>query len=423
MQKVKEIFEQIQSTSAKTGKEQILRENADNELLQKTLHFLLNPYITTGLSKKKINKQVPPTRSHFQDAVRMMNYLQENNTGTDAIIGDVQGFIRSQPEDMREFYKELFTKSLKLGCAASTVNKVFGKDFIPTFDVMLAEKFSDNVSKVEGKEFSVTMKLDGIRCIAIKDGNSVNLFSRQGQPIEGLTEIESELLKHSSNLFVLDGELLISDTDGIPSKDQYKATTKIVRKDGKKTGITFRAFDLLMLEEFRNQKCNTSYKQRREVLELLFDDTEYIKVLPVLYSGTDISKIYEILNEVRANGEEGIMLNINDAPYEFKRTKNLLKVKIMNDCDLEIIGFEDGQGRLAGTLGRLNVDYKGNILGVGSGFSDEQRKWFWENQNDLIGRVVTIKYFEETQNQNGGISLRFPVFSEFREEGKEISYD
>ena len=74
------------------------------------------------------------------------------------------------------------------------------------------------------------------------------------------------------------------------------------------------------------------------------------------------------LDNVRADNQEGVMININDAVYEFKRSSNLLKCKVMSDCDLKIIGFEEGSGRLSGTMGRINVDYKGNTLGVGSGF-------------------------------------------------------
>ena len=116
------------------------------------------------------------------------------------------------------------------------------------------------------------------------------------------------------------------------------------------------------------------------------------------------------------------MVNINDAPYEFKRTSNLLKVKEMLECDLVITGFEEGQGKYKGKLGRLNVDYKGNALGVGSGFSDEQRAWFWDNQSNLIGRVATVEYFEESHNEEGKLSLRFAIFKELRESGKEVSY-
>ena len=117
------------------------------------------------------------------------------------------------------------------------------------------------------------------------------------------------------------------------------------------------------------------------------------------------------------------MVNLANAPYEGKRTKNILKVKAMQDCDLRIIGFEEGTGKNKGTLGAAIVDYKGFKVKVGSGFTDKDRKYFWENRDELLSRVITVQYFEETTNKkDNSLSLRFPVFIELREEGKEVSY-
>ena len=95
----------------------------------------------------------------------------------------------------------------------------------------------------------------------------------------------------------------------------------------------------------------------------------------------------------------------------------------MQDCDLRIIGFDEGEGKLKGTLGAIVVDYKGNPLNVGGGFSLDDREFFWYNKDRLLGRVIKVRYFEETQNKDGIKSLRFPVFEELREEGKEESYE
>ena len=116
------------------------------------------------------------------------------------------------------------------------------------------------------------------------------------------------------------------------------------------------------------------------------------------------------------------MINL-DKPYEFKRSKTLLKLKVMNSCDLKIIGFEEGDGKYKGTLGNIVCDYKGFKLGVGTGFNDGQRKEIWNNRDKYLNRIVEIQYFEETNNEDGGLSLRFPVFKCFREEGKEIRYN
>ena len=425
MENIKQIFDEIQATTSKTEKENILRRHAENETLQSTLRFLLNPYITTGLSTKKINKKLE-TRATLElsDGLAAMDYLQINNTGTDVVVANIQSFIRRSPPELAQFYTELFTKSLKLGCAANTVNRVFGKRFIPQFECMLAEKYFDHADKVEGKNFSLTLKLDGVRALAIKDEYGVQIFSRQGQRIDGLDEIEDEIANKTSGYnFVLDGELLIANVDGLSSKEQYKETIKIVRKDGKKSGIVFMAFDIVGLTAFMCQNPKMLYTERREILRSTITGLKHVHMLPTLYSGSDTTQITKWLEVVRGDNQEGLMLNINDGLYEFKRTRNLLKIKVMENCDLRIVDMEEGQGRLSGTLGRLNVEYKGNTVGVGSGFSDSQRKWFWENREALVGRVVSVNYFEETQDKDGKLSLRFPVFKELREEGKDVSYE
>jgi DNA ligase-1 len=93
----------------------------------------------------------------------------------------------------------------------------------------------------------------------------------------------------------------------------------------------------------------------------------------------------------------------------------LLKVKKMNTLDLEIIAFEEGSGRLAGTLGARWVRYKdGNTVKVGSGFSDELRNQIWNDRQSYSGKIIEVQYFEESTNADGGKSLRFPVFKDFR---------
>jgi DNA ligase-1 len=189
---------------------------------------------------------------------------------------------------------------------------------------------------------------------------------------------------------------------------------KIVRtKDKEKYGLKMQVFDWMPAEDFKKQKCDMPYKYRRAAVNLLFDENDfrYFELLPLLYIGDDCSKITEILEEEVANGEEGIMINLCDAPYEFKRTNNLLKVKKFDSLDLEVVGMEEGSGRLAGTLGAIKVRYKGgNIVKVGSGFSDEERKLYWAQPELIMNHVVEIKYFEETTNADKTLSLRFPTW-------------
>ena len=112
-----------------------------------------------------------------------------------------------------------------------------------------------------------------------------------------------------------------------------------------------------------------------------------------------------------------------DHVYQCKRTKSLLKVKKMNDVDLRVVGYEEGRGENEGKLGAFIVEYKNNVVNVGSGFSKLQREEFWKNKEMFIGSIIKVQYFEESQNADGKYSLRFPVFIELRPDKHEPSYN
>lgn len=214
----------------------------------------------------------------------------------------------------------------------------------------------------------------------------------------------------------LDGEITLTHKGTLNSKEQYKQTMMITRRDGEKHGIKMLVFDVMSADDFLNQTSTTPYSERRKKLDELFKNTRLLcfEVLPIIYQGTDTTKITTLLNQCIDEGEEGIMINLTDAPYEFKRTNNLLKVKKMNDIDLTVVGFEEGRNRHEGRLGALLVEYKGNIVKVGSGLSDDLRQEIWNNQIEWLGRTIVVQYFEETTNQTGETSLRFPVYLDYR---------
>jgi DNA ligase-1 len=285
---------------------------------------------------------------------------------------------------------------------------------------MLANKYAPGM--LAGRAFTATLKLDGIRCIAVKKAGTVRFLTRTGRAIDGLGEIEAELCNHPLDSFVIDGELLVSDTAGLPSKEQFKATSKIVQRKGGKSGVTYHIFDCLEYADFEAGRSTAPYGERRKLLESAYAGMNHVKVVPALYSGADESRIEDIFSKARDDGQEGLMLNLNDEPYSFRRTNGLLKVKVMQDCDLKVIGFKEGEGKFKDTLGSVVVDYKGNRLGVGTGIDDDTRRYIWENREALLGRTVTVQYFKETKDDKGRLSLRFPVFTGIREAGKEVSY-
>lgn len=424
MQHIKEFINELNESNSGIHKLEVLKKYKNDEKVRWFLQYYFDPFKVTNISGKKIVKKTGTyidTRMiiSFEDFI---NFLVNECTGKNTDITAIQNFMNMYKEH-KEFLIGVATKSITMGISEKTINKVFGKDFVPTMELQLAEKYFDNTKYIEGKEFAITLKLDGIRCVATKRNGKINLVARSGQPIIGAAEIEEELKCIEEDNFVLDGELLAQDWRNMKSKDAYKATTKIVRKDDCKTGINLVVFDMVTTKEWDERSSEDTYKARRRKYRNLTDKCQHIEKVPLLYIGKDTSKIKELLDKVTSGdcSQEGLMINLTNAKYQFKRTKSLLKVKRMNDCDLRVIDVQEGKGKYEDMLGALVVEYKGNTINVGSGLTESLRESFWNDKDNLIGRVIKVQYFEETQDVNGNKSLRFPVFLELCPENKEPS--
>ena len=424
LEKFRQFVEEITAENGKLYKMEVLKKYAEDEDIKYYLDFIYNPYITTGISKKSIEKirNIRMMSDWFAPVkvIDRLEYLKIHNTGADSVLSDMKNvlncFYQYGREDLVELFLLIISKNVQLGIEVITINKCI-PNLIPTFNVMLANKYYEKPDYVVDKPFCLTTKIDGGRIVAIKKDGVVEFFTRAGQKYEGLVDLEREMATMPDNI-ALDGEITLLHGEGLDNKAQYKQTMMITRRDGEKHGVKMKVFDILTADEFINQECHTRYMDRRAQLDNLFSTHEltYFEKLPILYEGYDTSMIEQVLQEQINRGEEGVMINISDALYEFKRTNSLLKVKKMHDVDLPILDFEEGTNKNAGKLGAIITEYKGCILKVGSGFSDELREQIWNNREEYRGTMMSVQYFEETTNQQGGVSLRFPVFLDFRPE-------
>lgn len=422
------IIEELRNTSSTNEKKAILTKYEDKNDLKKLLELTYNPH-----KKYKITEKSIDLNDFDENGVdgyvcfgALLKKLSESNIN-DKLRQDTNKFLAFTDERIRDLYKCVLLKDLKIGVNASTINKVW-KGLIPTSETgvdikpMLASKF--DFDKSPKGEFCVTEKLDGIRCMAICKEDSIQLFSRQGKLIEGCVSIETTLMGMRMQVgrdFVLDGELLAMNCG---YDTVYKETTKRVKnKNEIKEGIYYMAFDMLEMEEFNQLKGIHKYHER---LQKLLDldklmGSMFVRIIRPLYIGNDMDEVLELLKVYKKLGAEGLMVNLMDAPYEFKRSKNILKVKVMQTADLRIVGFEEGQGRNAGKLGAILVDFKGNKVGVGSGFTDFDREYIWKNQDQYLGKICEIQFFEISKDKDGVESLRFPVWKYLRTDKTEPS--
>lgn len=426
MLEIVKVIQDIQKAKTPTEKKFLLMDNKNSFLLQKILRYTYDPYKRYGITDKTFKNYQPNGEPNKEDSLySLLDELCDSNIN-DELRYKFINFVKFIPsKDVQKIVKMIAMKDLKLGVSATTINKVW-PGLIPSFEVQLAKSYKD-VKLDKDELIFITEKFDGIRCVAFVENGKIRLRTRQGKDITGLIDIEKDLLSIKNLIsmfpdgFVLDGELIFAGK-AKDSGDRYRKTTKIVNsKMENKVDITFNVFDIMTIKEFKDGESLDIYCYRRYILDIM-PDLDTVKAAPLLYTGTDHSKIMEVLNIIINQNKEGCMINRNKI-YECKRTKNLLKVKKMNDADLKVIGYEEGRGENEGLLGALIVAYKGNTVNVGSGYTKEERARIWNKKDDMIGKIIKVQYFEETQNKNGWFSLRFPVFLEVRDDKTEPSYN
>lgn len=426
MVEVINLFKQIQATSSLNDKKKIIIQNSDNELFKKCLKFLLDGNIVTGISKKKINKEVYFCKfkyylSQYSNFENVMSYLRINNTGRDEDIYEIQMFLLGQ-KDNREFYEQMITKRFKLGIDAKTVNKCI-PGLIPIWEVQLGSSY-EKLKLKDGEWFSLSQKCNGNRCSFYKG----KLISRQGKEFTGMKHIISDLRQLGMGWFY-DGELIRKNVDNLSDGENFRIGTGIINSDAEsKHEIKFVIFDYFPELEVANGQSSAKYKVRRDMLNGLRKtikekNLQNVEVVTMVYAGTEQSQIMRWLDYAVEKDWEGLMLN-KDATYKCKRTTDLIKIKRFYTMDLPIVEVQEGDGRLRGTLGALVVQYKDNTVNVGSGFDDEKRRNLWDNRESLIGRIIEVKYKEITKDKKTGLdSLQFPIFVRLRELSKCVSYD
>jgi DNA ligase-1 len=429
------VLKKIGSISGTNEKIALIKSIEDDDL-KEVYKWLFDNSRISGIAEKKFEKDYgfelagdwsTCDQKTIQDVFR---YLDSHYTGAGKDVIEVKDLMEKicTTDEEKEIFKKIVCKNLPLGVDSKTINKCF-PGLIPTFDVCLCDKYYDKPELVDGKrEFAISTKIDGCRCIAIKENGNVRLISRQGKLWLGCREIEEAIQKLPMDNFVLDGEITIKNFMKYPSKDVYKMTTKIIStKDEEKKGVCLNVFDFMKLEEWNKKVCDFNLRDRYYLLNRLFhkNKSDALYLVPNIYTGNEPAEIEELMKGiVREEDWEGLVIKFTDSLYEWKRSKNWLKVKAFEEMDLIIKDVEEGTNSNKGRLGALICKIEHPKLGhieakVGSGYSEDERIRLWDMKDELIGRVISVQYFEQTENTSTHVkSLRFPVFLELKEEGQ-----
>jgi len=425
LNRLQNFVDQMKATSSLNEKKVIIDTIKNDKFITEALKYAYDPfkkyYVTPANCKK--NSELLGHPNTYGNIFFLLDDLDNRICTGHNAIANVNRFIYENKQ-FEDLIFSIINRNLELRASDSVINKVI-PNLIPTFDVALANKF-DPKRADWNDVWLASRKLDGVRCLTIVDiqGN-VKCYSRQGNEFETLDVVREAVTQMGLRGVVFDGEICLMDKNG--DEDFPGIMKQIKRKNHTIDNPRYVMFDYLTLTEFDSKTSEMVLTGRLGRFAKIAEHIEssiYLSVLQQVVV-TDDDHFAKLSAEAEELGHEGLMVRKN-VGYEGKRTQNLLKVKKFFDAEYQVVDldFEDhrvireGKEVVMPMLAQVWIEHKGYKVAVGSGWNQEQRIRYQKNPSELIGKTITVQYFEETKNQQGGISLRFPTVKHVFENGR-----
>lgn len=424
------VIQLLEADNSRLVKEEIIKQEAEvgNTEFFEGCKLALDAMITFGVKQVLEKEKDEGQGLSWAGFKQLADALATRQlTGNDAQVALAHARMKATKEQWNYWYRRILIKDMRAGFSEKTVNKVVEKKYdksysIPVFSCQLAHDSANHESKVTGEKL-IEVKLDGVRVIAIVyPTGAVSLFSRNGKSLDNFPLVEQQLAKHAiffSEPVVLDGEIMSASFQDLMKQVHRKS-------DVESTDAILNLFDIITLREFQaeqglHRQIDRSYSLAAwysQFKDHMPNVTVVGQELVDLRTEEGQSRFKQINSDAVAGGYEGIMIKDPNALYECKRSVAWLKLKPFIEVSLEVTDVEEGTGRNEGRLGALvcsgEDDGRNIVVNCGSGFSDDDRRLYWDERGDLVGRIVEVRADAVTQNQDGTYSLRFPRFLRFR---------
>lgn len=420
LESLKQLQQKLNSTSSSLKKQEILKQNTCDNLKQ-LFKIIFDSNITFNITSLMIQKIPVQLLKTNYSLFELLHLLETKQLSGHQAIYTVQTYIHKY-KLYENVILDIIDKNLKIGMNIKQINKVF-HNLINEFSVALAEKLDEKTNKLvnSNSKWFISRKLDGVRCICIIKNKTIKFYSRQGKEFYTLDRVKEQIqleLDDCMDNIVFDGEIAIIQ-NGI---ENFSSVMKEIRKKNHTIKhVKYFIFDVLTLDEFQQQKSKRIFSKRIEERPKIRHQNDILEYLPQ-YIYTE-EKLSELQKDVELYNWEGLMLR-KDTLYQGNRSKDLLKVKKFLDDEFLVKSIQTNTIRQydtlinnykqVETLGAVIIDYKGYDVSVGSGFTMEERNEFYNNPEKIIGKLITVQYFEEIKDKNGKISLRFPTFKALR---------
>jgi len=416
-QELKAFVEEMNLSNSTNHKVDTLTKYQGHQFIKMVLYYTYHPYFNFSVTSTNLKKRqdlIAPEDIAYNNLFSLLDDLNERNITGHSAIQQVNRFIENYREYSDLIY-QILDRNLETRATATLINRVM-PGLIPTFEVALAH----DANKVKGVNlldgtWYVSRKLDGVRCIAIINGEDIKFFSRNGKEFNTLGKVKDEIIRLGITNGVLDGEICLMNEDG--SDDFQGILKQIQRKDHNIQNPKYWIFDILTVDEFTEKATSPNLAMRLNSRKYWIGESNNIlEILPQIKIDGE-ETFSELKNKAKDLNWEGLIAR-RDTPYQAGRSKDMLKLKEFFDAEYIVNSVIMGPQRVIiegreveeEMLSAITILHKGHIVQVGSGFNMEQRRHYYNHPEEILGKTVCVQYFEETVDQLGKPSLRFPVF-------------
>jgi hypothetical protein len=407
------ILEELQSNNSKNFKLDLLNQHKDNELLKEVIRLALDPF--TVFYIKKIPQRGLSSHFHtLQEGLARLKLISSREVTGQAAINLLVDTLEKASPDNAKVLERIVLKDLRCGVATSIANTVW-PNLVMDYPTMLCSPNKGNVLKNISYPAVVQLKMDGMRFNAVVKGDTCEFYTRSGQPVNLLGNLSQEFIalagEYAEAGIVFDGELLVGDSNRQAGNGVLNKSIRGTISAEEASQVIATLWDTIPHTDFQKEACNSSYKDRFELLESLIKELNNPKISSVItHTVQNIEEATSWFEHYYYQGLEGTILKNLASPWENKRVKHQVKFKGEETADLLVVGFEEGTGKYEGMLGALVCETSDGVIkvSVGSGFNDEQKTNI--KASDIVGKIIQVKYNTRIKNKKCSDSLFLPIF-------------
>ena len=342
--------------------------------------------------------------------------LLQRLTTRSANRGDLREHMGHLTAEAQELLRRIVNKDLRADIGDSLINKAIpGLIYQPTYMRCSTVKEVDLSLWPWSSTVISQDKLDGMFINIDYLGDALVLHTRQGHVFDSIyfKELTYDLMNALAPEVQYHGELMLETFEGVlmPRKTSNGIFNSCLKKGA---GMPAGYRPIVVLWDIKDDAMY--YLDRYNFVKNLCNEADLVtvRIVPTWFVNNHEEALAHF-NTVVAAGGEGTVIKKPYFLWKNGTSRDQVKLKREATCELRITGYKPGKGAFAATFGSLEcISEEGDLVVNVSGFTEAERQMIWDNIDDYLFNIITVRFETVSQDKKGNYSLSHPRFEELR---------